>query len=454
MPKLLLADDSLTTQKVVKLTFADEGIDVISADDGDTALQLVSQHRPDIVLADVNMPGLNGYEICEIIRKREESRSTPVVLLVGSFEPFDLTEARRVGATDYLTKPFSSIRKLVSTVSDLLKAPEPAPQQQAAVEEPGSEPEGPSDIDVLYTESIADAVDEMEPAAAEPDVERGEFGDPALDDELIETTYTAPLDTPPEQIGREAAAGVGSATTAELSAPDLSVLNVEEPTSSDQDAGEDRGEIAGEVTEPLASDEYVSAPSSEAGSDLSREPAVDDVATFDDTRDETYFEPEAESGVSEPGVEGPASSPGEFRMEAMDSNTDTGRLERVVDEPETEAQKIDEQQDAGTPAADTEPPMPWDSIVAPSNTGFEFDESNLLELPVGVRPTQPEQPEKAPASRVADQRDIVTPELVDRIVRTAALRISEEFVRQIAERVVPQVVEEVLTEHSADEANR
>ena len=68
-PKLLLADDSATIQKVVNLTFEDEGIEVIGFSDGDTAMERFSAVHPDIVLADVNMPGLSGYQICETIRE-------------------------------------------------------------------------------------------------------------------------------------------------------------------------------------------------------------------------------------------------------------------------------------------------------------------------------------------------------------------------------------------------
>ena len=65
---LLLADDSVTIQKVVNLTFADEGIDVVTVGDGDSAMQKIYEISPDVVLADVHMPGLNGYQICEIVR--------------------------------------------------------------------------------------------------------------------------------------------------------------------------------------------------------------------------------------------------------------------------------------------------------------------------------------------------------------------------------------------------
>lgn len=118
--KLLLADDSITIQKVVNLTFADEGFEVISVGDGNSAIDKLRENSPDLVLADVNMPGLNGYEICEKIK--ETNRDMPVILLVGSFEPFDEDEAKRVGADDYLTKPFQSISQLVSKVTNLLNS--------------------------------------------------------------------------------------------------------------------------------------------------------------------------------------------------------------------------------------------------------------------------------------------------------------------------------------------
>lgn len=118
--KLLLADDSITIQKVVNLTFADEGIEVIAVSDGNSAMEKFAEIRPDLVMADINMPGLTGYEICERIKQDEETRAIPVILLVGSFEPFDEDEAKRVGADAFLTKPFQSIQQLVAKVSDLL----------------------------------------------------------------------------------------------------------------------------------------------------------------------------------------------------------------------------------------------------------------------------------------------------------------------------------------------
>jgi PleD family two-component response regulator len=129
-PKLLLADDSVTIRKVVELTFADEGIDVSTVADSATAMSRFVEIQPDIVLVDAGLEGTSGYQICEMIKSDEATRHIPVLLLIGSFEPFDQDEAERVGADGFLTKPFHSIRDLVARVWDLLGhnavAPEPA----------------------------------------------------------------------------------------------------------------------------------------------------------------------------------------------------------------------------------------------------------------------------------------------------------------------------------------
>src|SRR5437660_938406 len=134
--KLLLADDSLAVQKVIDLTFTDEGMQVTTVSDGRLALEQLEQVAPDVVLADVFMPGVGGYELCEFIKQSERFRKVPVMLLVGSFEPFDEAEARRAGADDVVTKPFQSIRELISRVGSLVGGKsdaEPAPHEYSTL---------------------------------------------------------------------------------------------------------------------------------------------------------------------------------------------------------------------------------------------------------------------------------------------------------------------------------
>ncbi len=123
--KILLADDSVTVQKIITLTFSDEGVDVQTVNNGDEAIHRLQYMRPALVMVDVSIPGKNGYEICEFVKNHPEMKDTPVVLLVPAFEPFDEERARRIGANQHLTKPFQSIRTLISTVKGLLESHPP-----------------------------------------------------------------------------------------------------------------------------------------------------------------------------------------------------------------------------------------------------------------------------------------------------------------------------------------
>ena len=133
--KLLLADDSATIQKVIDLTFADEGVRVVIVNNGQEAIDRLLEVQPDIVLADVFMPARNGYEVCEYVKTNEKLKHIPVMLLVGSFEPLDEAEARRVGADEILTKPFQSIRRLIDRVGSLVSGP-PAEKESPTAELP------------------------------------------------------------------------------------------------------------------------------------------------------------------------------------------------------------------------------------------------------------------------------------------------------------------------------
>src|SRR5688572_13635165 len=125
---------------------------VTSVGDGDEAVARLDEVAPDVVLADVLMPGLNGYQVCEAIKHNERFRHIPVMLLVGSFEPFDEAEARRVGADDVLTKPFQSIRQLVNRVGTLLGS-KAAGGEQASKGEALTEELSPTDFSAQLAQS-------------------------------------------------------------------------------------------------------------------------------------------------------------------------------------------------------------------------------------------------------------------------------------------------------------
>lgn len=121
MPKrILLADDSITIQKVVELTFSDGDYEVVAVNNGAKAIQKLAEMRPDVILSDIIMPEKNGYEVCEFVKSHPEYRSIPVVLLTGTFEPFDPDRADKAGCDAVVTKPFES-QSLIHKVDELIQ---------------------------------------------------------------------------------------------------------------------------------------------------------------------------------------------------------------------------------------------------------------------------------------------------------------------------------------------
>lgn len=126
MPKsLLVADDSLTIRKVIGMIFATEDFQITSVDNGLEAISKARELCPDLVLADVTMPGRSGYEVCEAIKADPDTQAVPVLLLAGTFEPFDENRARAVKADDYIVKPFES-QALLDKVRTLIGVPRPS----------------------------------------------------------------------------------------------------------------------------------------------------------------------------------------------------------------------------------------------------------------------------------------------------------------------------------------
>src|SRR5204863_6722938 len=116
---VLLADDSATIQRVVELSFAGRDVSVVSVGDGEMAVEAIRLSPPDLVLADIGMPGRSGYDVVEFVRSQPGLVSLPVLLLAGAFDPVDEERARRVGADGIVTKPFDT-DVLVGRVHELL----------------------------------------------------------------------------------------------------------------------------------------------------------------------------------------------------------------------------------------------------------------------------------------------------------------------------------------------
>jgi CheY-like chemotaxis protein len=133
--KVFIADDSATIQKIVTLAFGCEDAVVRCVSDGSLAFDAIRDFQPDVVLADISMPGGSGYEICERLNEDTGLDSIPVILLTGTFEPFDEQEALRVGSKGHLTKPFDT-SELIETVHALAAIRAKAQNRERSMEAP------------------------------------------------------------------------------------------------------------------------------------------------------------------------------------------------------------------------------------------------------------------------------------------------------------------------------
>ena len=105
-PVVLVAEDDEDILAMVVFDLEDEGYEVLTARDGDAAIALALERRPDLVLLDVAMPGLDGYEVTRRLRAEKSTSGTPVVLLTARAQVRDVILGFEAGANDYVTKPF------------------------------------------------------------------------------------------------------------------------------------------------------------------------------------------------------------------------------------------------------------------------------------------------------------------------------------------------------------
>ena len=117
--RLLVADDSSTIQKIVSMAFEIEDVEVEGIGNGQEAFDRISQFNPDIVLADVDMPGLDGFELSAKIKESPETSAIKVLLLASDFEEFDEQRYQECGADNHISKPFKS-DDIVAMVKSLL----------------------------------------------------------------------------------------------------------------------------------------------------------------------------------------------------------------------------------------------------------------------------------------------------------------------------------------------
>ncbi|BET58452.1 response regulator [Geobacter sp. 60473] len=392
--RLLLADDSITIQKVVGIIFANEDFELTVVDNGDAALEKARETRPDVMLIDALMPGSNGYEVCAAVRQDPALKNTPLLLMTGAFEPFDEERARQCGADDFISKPFES-QQLVDKVKELL-----ALGSSRAVTGAGAAPG--------FAAEIPPAVFEVEPET---------FVSPPEPPAVFETASSEPFPMfESEPLAAPAGEAVAQPVTfeAEGTAPadDLwGAFELEEEVAGEVEVGEmvPGDEAMGEVFDAAA---FAAAPTVSADSE-----------TFGVPAEEFTFTEEPAFGAVE---------------ETMSFG--------AVAEPESFAFELEPT--AGAPAAE--------AFAAEPAAGFEFGGAVVPEQFVVEQQFAPEE-EYVPAAPPAPSTSAVpavepvapgpgTITLTEEQLASAISRISREVIERIAWEVVPELAETIIKE--------
>jgi DNA-binding response OmpR family regulator len=116
--KILVAEDEKDIRRLISFTLERAGFEIIEATDGKQALDMAILHLPDIILLDVMMPQMDGYEVCRRLRAEPSMVNTPVLFLSAKGQHHEIGEGLSAGATDYIVKPFTP-RELVAKVKEL-----------------------------------------------------------------------------------------------------------------------------------------------------------------------------------------------------------------------------------------------------------------------------------------------------------------------------------------------
>lgn len=509
---LLLADDSATIQKVVDLTFTDEGLEVITVSDGQQALEKLDDLTPDIVLADVFMPGLNGYQVCEYIKRTERLSHIPVMLLVGSFEPFDEAEARRVGADDYLTKPFQSIRTLIGKVGNLLSGGG-AGSEEATTRKLAppliAEKENRPDEEFLErsTADTAPLSQEMREemlgggGSSNSSGRAGSLADLSMDDQMIEET---PADNFSGQAARDAQPQQPpqyARPTAQYSAADLREAGITPPFES---ASAPEPEVAASnAYAPAQAAEQSPAPTVgqsslgnlHTGSQAATEDALLDLGELETpqalTEADDFFldlldEPPARTQTSAPSlapapqpdspapvskaeeldaaarniyeeetveVAAPAPAPAFFEEERADEEppAQSAAQSAQFEEEETTAAPFAENQFSGS-SFSTEERRDASPDVQLAPTERLPDDFTVAATPADRSDTQSGAAESAMAPTGQITLEQLSPEAIDAIARRAVELLSARVVEQVAWEVVPDLAE-LLIKRRLEEQN-
>jgi CheY-like chemotaxis protein len=405
---ILLADDSLTIQKVVELTFADTDYEVVAVSSGDDLLRQLPECRPDLVICDVIMPGTDGYDVCQEIKLSADFLHVPVILLTGTFEPFDRDRALAVGCSEIITKPFEA-RKLVEAVDRLYSAagvaspPVPPTAEAAALD---VEVTPPPPMDAPEEAEIARDEMELEDTAVTADDESSDTGSAGTstddDDVVILTKEEIAEETQDEPNGFE--------------------LVLDEP------AAEGEPPAFPEVLPPAA--EVIS----ETPIGAETVAAIDFLEAVETTEDEVVADHQ-QPGPAEDPFPAEAGDEEVFPYEELEQE-ESAAVDEYVDSTKTTPINVDAVMAEGLPDGDETGAEIEDESTDVESTDVDMSDADTQDLTEKV--SLPESTDEPASTGLSDED-------VDRIARRV-LELAGDRIEHIAWDVIPDMAELVVRE--------
>jgi len=431
--KLLLADDSITIRKVVGIIFANEDYSLSVVDNGNAALEKAREIIPDIILADVIMPGKTGYEVCAEIRSDPLLSHVPLLLLTGAFEPFDEDKARQSGADDFISKPFESLQLLekVERLIELGKERKAAQAHEETVPEVIQTLEEPvSEVLQLFEETVPEVP--QAPFAA-PLAATSFAGEVPLEEEVVEEpAFLIEELSPDEEIFEE------------LAEDDLwGTFELDE--TAEGEPAEFEALLEEEVVDPFGKFEIVEEPSL----------IEEEIPALPDTVTETAGAPPEEAGaVWEPVGEETFTLGEEAGADAFECVSEEAPFGSAVgEEPSMLEPAMGGYLELGAAAEEQKPdlsylgdwPQTAKPIVPETELQFAPEEEYVPIPPVepppslfAATPIEPAEPVMAKPAVYGE------PVLSDEQLAAIVARISREIIEKIAWEVVPDLAETLI----------
>jgi CheY-like chemotaxis protein len=419
MSKLLLVEDDNNLREIYEARLQAEGYSIVTAKDGEEALVVAKAEKPDLIISDIMMPKISGFEMLDILRNTENLKNVPVIMLTALGQNDDQQRADKLGADRYLVKSQVTLEDIVRVAHELLgDSPTPAepgaPTDQAqAAAPPAATPPTPSPAAApapATTDVPAPPPAAVEPVpvtpaptpAPEPPAPEPVTPPPAAVSTTPDpTTATTPVSTPPADTPQAApsplpsddgAAAAAAATTSAEEGADVDARIEDFVAGASQDATPpDQSET------PATSD----TPAADATTDVSStqaEPPVDNAAPADDST--TVDQEPAKEAV--PAADAVAPAPAE-------PSTEASALPAPAEEPSPAAETV-----AEAPAPTTEPPAPTsssvvhDKVITPLESDPKKDINTLLALET-AKEAGNGMPEPAVAPVVVDDNQTTAP---------------------------------------------